>query len=202
MGDAKGVFGKTHKRSMNRPSYLVRLWRGHRSLPVLQRSAFSLVQRSLSRPSYFQPRSITRHQLSRWQSSTAQTDSQQTDHDYPLPRTRYDAIGLLSELLTNHHVVLFIKGTIEEPRCGHTSRFLKTLLDAGMSKFVAIDVLQSDVVRQTIKELGGSQSIPMLFIKGEFVGGADLIAELHNKGELAQLLTPGDKSPSDGRGKQ
>eukprot|EP01057_Protomagalhaensia_wolfi_P000873 Protomagalhaensia_wolfi_Nauph_80__872@NODE_1501_length_1498_cov_871_543523_g1161_i0_p1_GENE_NODE_1501_length_1498_cov_871_543523_g1161_i0NODE_1501_length_1498_cov_871_543523_g1161_i0_p1_ORF_typecomplete_len186_score15_15Glutaredoxin/PF00462_24/2_4e08SH3BGR/PF04908_15/0_00051fn3/PF00041_21/0_13_NODE_1501_length_1498_cov_871_543523_g1161_i0172729 len=184
---------------MNRPSRLLCLLGGSRSLPVLlQRSASSLILRSWSRPNYFQPKSIAGYQLSRWQNTeTSKPDSQQMDRDYPSPRTRYDAIGLLSELLSNHHVVLFIKGTVEEPRCGHTSRFLKTLLDAGMSKFVAIDVLQSDIVRQTIKELGGSQSIPMLFIKGDFVGGADRVADLHSKGELIKLLTPENKGQAN-----
>eukprot|EP01053_Blabericola_migrator_P005911 Blabericola_migrator_1__5910@NODE_2991_length_2135_cov_25_341393_g1871_i0_p1_GENE_NODE_2991_length_2135_cov_25_341393_g1871_i0NODE_2991_length_2135_cov_25_341393_g1871_i0_p1_ORF_typecomplete_len174_score37_60Glutaredoxin/PF00462_24/4_7e09SH3BGR/PF04908_15/7_7e06_NODE_2991_length_2135_cov_25_341393_g1871_i015502071 len=116
------------------------------------------------------------------------TEEKTSKVEFQAPKTRYDAIGLLSDLLSTHHTVLFIKGTVEQPKCGHSKRFLDTLFSAGLQKFVAVDVLESDIVRQTIKELGQTNSIPMLFIKGEFIGGADRVAELHEKEELKPLL--------------
>ena len=84
-------------------------------------------------------------------------------------------------------VVLFMKGTPDTPMCGFSGRSVQVLNANGVA-FKGINVLESDALRQGIKDYTSWPTIPQLYVKGEFVGGSDIILEMHQSGELKQLL--------------
>jgi monothiol glutaredoxin len=84
-------------------------------------------------------------------------------------------------------VVLYMKGTPVFPQCGFSAQVVQVLSLAGV-KFKAFDVLADDEIRQGIKEFSNWPTIPQLYVKGEFVGGCDIIREMYQSGELAALL--------------
>ena len=89
--------------------------------------------------------------------------------------------------LDGNDVVLFMKGTPVFPQCGFSSMVVQVLSHVGV-KFKGIDVLADDDVRNGIKEFSNWPTIPQLYVKGEFVGGCDIIREMAQSGELAELL--------------
>jgi monothiol glutaredoxin len=92
-----------------------------------------------------------------------------------------------SEIDTND-VVLFMKGTPVFPQCGFSAAVVQVLSELGM-KFKGIDVLADADIRQGIKEFSNWPTIPQLYVKGEFIGGCDIIREMYASGELQELLT-------------
>jgi monothiol glutaredoxin len=91
-----------------------------------------------------------------------------------------------SEIDTND-VVLFMKGTPVFPQCGFSAAVVQVLSELGM-KFKGIDVLADADIRQGIKEFSNWPTIPQLYVKGEFIGGCDIIREMYASGELQELL--------------
>ncbi|MFA7429969.1 MAG: Grx4 family monothiol glutaredoxin [Rhodospirillaceae bacterium] len=89
--------------------------------------------------------------------------------------------------LDENPVVLFMKGTPAFPQCGFSSAVVQVLTQLGV-KFKGINVLENDEIRQGIKEFASWPTIPQLYVKGEFVGGCDIVREMAASGELAQLL--------------
>jgi len=89
--------------------------------------------------------------------------------------------------IKNNKVVIFMKGTLEAPMCGFSGRSVQILQSYGVP-IKDHNILASEELRQGIKEFTNWPTIPQIFINGEFVGGADIIAEMHENGELAQLL--------------
>jgi monothiol glutaredoxin len=89
--------------------------------------------------------------------------------------------------ISEHDVVLFMKGTPVFPQCGFSSVVVQVLSHLGV-KFKGIDVLSDPALRQGIKAFSDWPTVPQLFVKGEFVGGCDIIREMFETGELAQLL--------------
>jgi len=85
-------------------------------------------------------------------------------------------------------VVLFMKGTPDFPQCGFSGRAVQVLRACG-APFASVDVLSDDEVRQGIKEYSNWPTIPQLYIKGEFVGGSDIILNMYEKGELQKILS-------------
>ena len=98
-----------------------------------------------------------------------------------------DAEGRIGEIVKNNEIVLFMKGTPLFPQCGFSSRAVAILDRLGVS-FETVDVLQDQEVRQGIKEYSDWPTIPQLYVKGEFVGGSDIMMEMFESGELQQLL--------------
>lgn len=94
----------------------------------------------------------------------------------------------IRETVTGHPVVLFMKGTAQFPQCGFSARAIQVLKECGVGKLVTVNVLDDPEVRQGIKDYSNWPTIPQLYIKGEFVGGTDVLNEMHTKGELAELL--------------
>ena len=84
-------------------------------------------------------------------------------------------------------VVLFMKGTPVFPQCGFSAQVVQVLSLVGV-KFKAYDVLADDELRQGIKEFSNWPTIPQLYVKGELVGGCDIVREMYQSGELGQLL--------------
>ena len=91
-----------------------------------------------------------------------------------------------NEVKTND-VVLFMKGTPDMPMCGFSGRAVQILQHAGVP-FKGINVLDSNELRQGIKDYTNWPTIPQLYVKGEFVGGSDILMEMFQSGELKQLL--------------
>ncbi len=89
--------------------------------------------------------------------------------------------------IKQNKVVIFMKGTATQPMCGFSARTVQTLQSYGVT-IKDHNVLESEELRSGIKEFTNWPTIPQVFINGEFVGGADIIAEMHENGELAQLL--------------
>src|ERR1700694_4526830 len=90
--------------------------------------------------------------------------------------------------VTSHPVVLFMKGTPVFPQCGFSAAVVQILTHLGV-KFKGVDVLTDPEIRQGIKEYSSWRTIPQLYVKGEFVGGCDIIREMCETGELKELLT-------------
>ena len=88
----------------------------------------------------------------------------------------------------NNDVVLFMKGTADMPMCGFSGRSVQILQHLGVP-FKDVNVLADDALRQGIKDYTNWPTIPQLYVKGEFVGGSDIIMEMYQSGELKQMLT-------------
>jgi monothiol glutaredoxin len=89
--------------------------------------------------------------------------------------------------LSGNDVVLFMKGSPVFPQCGFSAAVVQVLTHLGV-KFKGIDILQDPSLRQGIKEFSNWPTIPQLYVKGEFVGGCDIVREMFESGELQQLL--------------
>ena len=93
----------------------------------------------------------------------------------------------ISQIVENNDVVLFMKGTPLFPQCGFSSRAVAILDHCGVA-YESVDVLQDTDIRQGIKAFSEWPTIPQLYVKGEFVGGSDIMMEMYQAGELQQLL--------------
>ena len=98
-----------------------------------------------------------------------------------------DAKSRIDELVKSNEIVLFMKGTALFPQCGFSSRAV-AILDRLEAKYETVDVLQDPEVRSGIKEYSDWPTVPQLYVKGEFVGGSDIMMEMFESGELQQLL--------------
>ena len=93
----------------------------------------------------------------------------------------------IRQQITDAPVVLFMKGTPVFPQCGFSAAVVQILSHLGI-KFKGVDVLADASVRQGIKEFSNWPTIPQLYVKGEFIGGCDIIREMYETGELQQVL--------------
>ena len=93
----------------------------------------------------------------------------------------------IQEALTEHPVILFMKGTPERPMCGFSARTVAAL-EALNAPFAAVDILPDPRIRQELSAISNWPTIPQLFVKGELVGGCDIVTEMYESGELAQTL--------------
>jgi len=98
-----------------------------------------------------------------------------------------DAQTRIADLVQKNDVVLFMKGTPLFPQCGFSSRAV-AILDRLGAPYESVDVLQDPEIRNGIKEFSDWPTIPQLYVKGEFVGGSDIMMEMFESGELQQLL--------------
>ncbi len=93
----------------------------------------------------------------------------------------------IEEIIRGNEIVLFMKGTELFPQCGFSSRAI-AILDHLQVPFKTVDVLQNAEVRQAIKDYSNWPTIPQLYVKGEFVGGSDIMMEMFESGELKQMV--------------
>jgi len=100
----------------------------------------------------------------------------------------------IKQAIDENDVILFMKGTPDQPMCGFSARTAQTL-QALNTPFAAVDVLPDPRIRQELSALSNWPTIPQLFVKGELIGGADIVAELYASGELYDIL--GLERPAD-----
>ena len=93
----------------------------------------------------------------------------------------------LQKLVQAEDVILFMKGTPDFPQCGFSSQVVQLLSHLGVS-FTGVNVLENDDLRQGVKEFSSWPTIPQLYVKGEFVGGCDIVREMFESGELRPLF--------------
>ena len=93
----------------------------------------------------------------------------------------------IAEAISQNEVILFMKGTPEQPMCGFSARTAAALQSLG-APFAAVDVLPDPRIRQELSALSNWPTIPQLFVHGELVGGADIVTEMYETGELAGVL--------------
>ncbi len=98
-----------------------------------------------------------------------------------------DTKARIDEIVGSNDVVLFMKGTALFPQCGFSSRAVQILDHLGVG-FETVDVLQDPEIRQGVKEYSDWPTVPQLYVKGEFVGGSDIMMEMYEAGELQQLF--------------
>ena len=99
-----------------------------------------------------------------------------------------DAKEFIQKTITDHPVVLFMKGTAQFPQCGFSGRAIQVLKASGVKNLVTVNVLEDDEVRQGIKDFSNWPTIPQLYVGGEFIGGSDIIAEMFESGELQKII--------------
>ena len=94
----------------------------------------------------------------------------------------------IRETVTTHPVVLYMKGDARFPQCGFSATAVQILKVCGVGDFLTVNVLADEDVRNGIKEYANWPTIPQLYIRGEFVGGCDIMKEMHQTGELKKML--------------
>ena len=94
----------------------------------------------------------------------------------------------IDQQVKTHPVVLYMKGSPDFPQCGFSANAVKILKSCGVNDIFAVDVLQDAEIRQGIKEYSNWPTVPQLYIKGEFVGGSDIMTEMYQNGELKTML--------------
>ena len=94
----------------------------------------------------------------------------------------------IRQQVTGNPVVLYIKGTPQFPQCGFSALAVQALNACGVTSFFSVNVLENPDIRQGIKEFANWPTIPQLYVKGEFVGGSDIVKEMYQSGELQKLL--------------
>jgi monothiol glutaredoxin len=94
----------------------------------------------------------------------------------------------IDELVKGNEVLLFMKGSAQFPMCGFSGRAIQILKACGVNQFKTVNVLDDPEIRQGIKEYSNWPTIPQLYVKGELIGGSDIMMEMYEKGELQQVL--------------
>ena len=102
------------------------------------------------------------------------------------PSQAGDVMERIAEDIRNNRVLLFMKGTPEAPQCGFSAQLVEVLADVGVD-YTTRNVLADPELRQAIKEFSNWPTIPQLYVDGKFVGGCDIVTEMHATGELAEL---------------
>ena len=99
-----------------------------------------------------------------------------------------DTSQLIQDLISNNKVVLFMKGNANFPKCGFSAKVVGILKNLSVD-FKDVDILESDEMRQAIKDFSNWPTIPQLYINGIFIGGCDIASEMMQNGELEKLLS-------------
>jgi len=99
-----------------------------------------------------------------------------------------DVQNWIKDTVTGNPVVLFMKGTAQFPQCGFSGKAIQLLKASGAENIVTVNVLEDPEVRQGIKDFSNWPTVPQLYVKGEFVGGSDIMNEMYQSGELQSLI--------------
>jgi monothiol glutaredoxin len=93
----------------------------------------------------------------------------------------------IAEEVKNNKIIMYVKGTRQQPMCGFSARACAALANAG-AQFATVDVLADEEIREGIKQVSSWPTIPQFFAKGEFIGGSDILAQLFENGELQKIV--------------
>ena len=99
-----------------------------------------------------------------------------------------DAEKFIKDAIENNKVVLFMKGTAQFPQCGFSGQVIEILRKSGLTDIATVNVLEDDLVRQGIKDFSNWPTVPQLYVNQQFIGGADIISEMFDSGELKELF--------------
>jgi monothiol glutaredoxin len=99
-----------------------------------------------------------------------------------------DVQNWIKETVTGNPVVVLMKGTAQLPQCGLSGKAIQLLKASGAENIVTVNVLEDPEVRQGIKDYSNWPTVPQLYVKGEFVGGSDIMNEMYESGELQSLI--------------
>lgn len=99
-----------------------------------------------------------------------------------------DVQAQIKQIVESNPVVLFMKGSAQFPQCGFSGRAIQILQACGVTNPYTVNVLQDEDIRQGIKEYANWPTIPQLYVKGEFIGGSDIMMEMYESGEMVQVL--------------
>jgi monothiol glutaredoxin len=102
-----------------------------------------------------------------------------------------DTLQRIDQLVKGSDILLFMKGSASFPMCGFSGRAIQILKASGVDPKTVktVNVLEDDEIRQAIKEYSNWPTIPQLYVKGEFIGGSDIMMEMYESGELQKVLT-------------
>ncbi|MBX3616466.1 Grx4 family monothiol glutaredoxin [Nitrosomonas sp.] len=95
---------------------------------------------------------------------------------------------LIEQQVTTHPVVLYMKGTPDQPQCGFSANAVNILKACGIDNIFTVNVLEDPEIRQGIKDYSNWPTIPQLYVNGEFIGGSDIVSEMYQSGELQRLF--------------
>ncbi len=95
----------------------------------------------------------------------------------------------IEELINSQKVFVFMKGSKDNPACRFSLQMVEALKSAGLHDFGYLDVLQDEAMRQAVKDFTGWPTIPQVFVDGKFIGGADIVSEMAENGELKVLIS-------------
>ena len=98
------------------------------------------------------------------------------------------ALDRIRDQVTNNTVVLYMKGTPQFPQCGFSSRAAQVLQACGLNDFLAVNVLADPEIFENLKYYANWPTFPQLYVKGELIGGSDIMIEMYQKGEIQKLL--------------
>ncbi len=98
----------------------------------------------------------------------------------------------IKEQIKENSILIYMKGSPYEPRCGFSAKTVQALIDCG-AKFSYVDILENQEIRQTLPEVSDWPTFPQLFVNGELIGGCDIVSELHGAGDLQSII---DKASS------
>ena len=116
--------------------------------------------------------------------------SKESDADFQ-PKIQAEDVDIKSKianLISSNSVVIFMKGSPDAPQCGFSRAVVKILAAEEVDDYVFADVLKSPALRDGVKKFSDWPTIPQVYVKGEFVGGCDILTEMHKNGELRKLL--------------
>jgi monothiol glutaredoxin len=129
------------------------------------------------------------------QAASFATTSKDSDADFQpkvsstVDQSYEEVKSKISNLVKSNPVVLFMKGSPDSPQCGFSRAVVKILAAEEVDDYVYADVLKSPSLREGVKKFSDWPTIPQVYVKGEFVGGCDILTEMHKSGELKKLLT-------------
>jgi len=98
----------------------------------------------------------------------------------------------IKEQVSAHPIVLYMKGTPQFPQCGFSANAVQILQACGVKNLFTVNVLEEPEIRDGVKEFANWPTIPQLYIKGQFIGGSDIVREMYDSGELQKLLEKQD----------
>jgi monothiol glutaredoxin len=101
-----------------------------------------------------------------------------------------DTKAKIFEQVTNNPIVLYMKGTPQFPQCGFSAMAVEILRRCGVTQMLTVDVLMDPEIRQGVKQYANWPTVPQLYLSGEFVGGADILREMFDSGELQEQIKP------------